>query len=66
MSESAIVNHGGKQYRVSPGDELLVERTEPDLKAVVEYDVPTYKVEGVPDLVRLLKEHKRNILHSHF
>ena len=33
MSEYAIVKHGGKQYRVSPGDELLVERTEPDLKA---------------------------------
>jgi large subunit ribosomal protein L21 len=25
------VEHGGKQYRVSPGDELLVERTQPDL-----------------------------------
>lgn len=33
MSEYAIVKHGGKQYRVSPGDELLVERTVPDLKA---------------------------------
>jgi large subunit ribosomal protein L21 len=32
MSEYAIVEHGGKQYRVSPGDELLVERTEPDLQ----------------------------------
>ncbi len=32
MSEYAIVEHGGKQYRVAPGDELLVERTEPDLK----------------------------------
>lgn len=32
MSEYAIVEHGGKQYRVTPGDELLVERTEPDLK----------------------------------
>ncbi len=31
MSDYAIVEHGGKQYRVSPGDELLVERTEPDL-----------------------------------
>ena len=33
MGEYAIVEHGGKQYRVSPGDELLVERTEPDLAA---------------------------------
>jgi large subunit ribosomal protein L21 len=32
MSDYAIVKHGGKQYRVSPGDELLVERTQPDLK----------------------------------
>jgi large subunit ribosomal protein L21 len=33
MTEYAIVSHGGKQYRLSPGDEVLVERTEPDLKA---------------------------------
>lgn len=33
MGEYAIVEHGGKQYRVGPGDELLVERTEPDLQA---------------------------------
>lgn len=33
MMDYAIVEHGGKQYRVSPGDELVVERTEPDLKA---------------------------------
>jgi len=33
MSDYAIVQHGGKQYRVSPGDELLVERTVADLKA---------------------------------
>ncbi len=33
MSTFAIVEHGGKQYRVAPGDELEVERTEPDLKA---------------------------------
>ena len=32
MSEYAIVEHGGKQYRVSPGDELLVERTQSELK----------------------------------
>ena len=32
MSEYAIFEHGGKQYRVSPGDELMVERTQPDLK----------------------------------
>ena len=32
MSDYAVVEHGGKQYRVSPGDELLVERTQPDLK----------------------------------
>ncbi len=31
MTEYAIVEHGGKQYRVSPGDELVVERTSPDL-----------------------------------
>ena len=31
MTEYAIFEHGGKQYRVSPGDELLVERTQPDL-----------------------------------
>jgi len=31
MTEYAIVQHGGKQYRLSPGDELLVERTESDL-----------------------------------
>ncbi len=33
MSEYAVVEHGGKQYRVSPGDKVLVERTEPDLKS---------------------------------
>ncbi len=33
MSEYAVFEHGGKQYRVSPGDELLVERTVPDLAA---------------------------------
>jgi len=33
MSDYAIVEHGGKQYRVSPGDELLVERTEAGLEA---------------------------------
>jgi large subunit ribosomal protein L21 len=33
MSDYAIVEHGGKQYRVSPGDELVVERTEADLQA---------------------------------
>ncbi len=33
MNQYAIVEHGGKQYRVTPGDELLVERTEPDLTA---------------------------------
>lgn len=33
MSEYAIVEHGGKQYRVAPGEQLLVERTEPDLQA---------------------------------
>jgi large subunit ribosomal protein L21 len=32
MTDYAIVEHGGKQYRVSPGDVLLVERTQPDLK----------------------------------
>ncbi len=32
MTDYAIVEHGGKQYRVSPGDELLVERTQPDLQ----------------------------------
>jgi large subunit ribosomal protein L21 len=31
MTDYAIVEHGGKQYRVSPGDELVVERTQPDL-----------------------------------
>lgn len=33
MTDYAIVEHGGKQYRVSPGEELLVERTEPGLDA---------------------------------
>jgi len=32
MSDYAVVEHGGKQYRMTPGDELLVERTQPDLK----------------------------------
>ena len=32
MTDYAIVEHGGKQYRVSPGDELMVERMQPDLK----------------------------------
>ncbi|MGD9252548.1 MAG: 50S ribosomal protein L21 [Holophagae bacterium] len=31
MAEYAVIEHGGKQYRVTPGDELLVERTVPDL-----------------------------------
>jgi len=33
MSDFAVLEHGGKQYRVSPGDELLVERCEPGLAA---------------------------------
>jgi large subunit ribosomal protein L21 len=33
MSDYAIVEHGGKQYRVSAGDELLVERTQSGLAA---------------------------------
>jgi large subunit ribosomal protein L21 len=33
MMNYAIVEHGGKQYRVSPGDELVVERSEQGLKA---------------------------------
>ena len=33
MTDYAVVEHGGKQYRVSPGDVLLVERTVPNLKA---------------------------------
>jgi large subunit ribosomal protein L21 len=33
MSDYAIIEHGGKQYRVSPGDELLVERSSPELSA---------------------------------
>lgn len=33
MSQYAVVEHGGKQFRVTPGDELLVERIEPDLVA---------------------------------
>jgi large subunit ribosomal protein L21 len=33
MSEYAIVKHGGKQYRVSPGDELLVERVTSGLRS---------------------------------
>jgi large subunit ribosomal protein L21 len=33
MTDYAVVQHGGKQYRVSPGDVLLVERTVADLKA---------------------------------
>ena len=32
MTDYAIVEHGGKQYRVSPGDELVVERTQVELK----------------------------------
>ena len=32
MTDYAVIEHGGKQYRVSPGDELLVERTQPDLQ----------------------------------
>jgi len=33
MNDYAIVEHGGKQYRVSAGDELLVERTTAGLEA---------------------------------
>jgi len=33
MTDYAIVEHGGKQYRVSPGMELLVERTESGLSS---------------------------------
>lgn len=33
MTDYAIVEHGGKQYRVSPGDELNVERTEAGLES---------------------------------
>ena len=33
MTDYAVVKHGGKQYRVSPGDVLLVERTVPELSA---------------------------------
>jgi large subunit ribosomal protein L21 len=31
MAEYAVIEHGGKQYRVTPGDVLVVERTVPDL-----------------------------------
>lgn len=33
MSDYAIIQHGGKQYRVSPGEELLVERMPSGLAA---------------------------------
>ena len=33
MSDYAIVQHGGKQYRVAPGDELEIERNPSGLDA---------------------------------
>lgn len=33
MSDYAIVQHGGKQYRVTPGDELVIEREPSGLDA---------------------------------
>ncbi len=34
----AIIKTGGKQYRVAPGDELLVERLKGDIDAKVELE----------------------------
>jgi large subunit ribosomal protein L21 len=53
MTDYAIVEHGGKQYRVSPGDELLVERTEPDLKQGDNIDFDRVMLVSQGDAVRV-------------
>jgi len=53
MGEYAIVEHGGKQYRVAPGDELLVERTEPDLVSGDSFLFERVLLVGAGDEVRV-------------
>jgi len=55
MMNYAIVEHGGKQYRVSPGDELVVERTEPGLKAGDSLDFERVMLVSQDDDVRVGK-----------
>ena len=55
--------------------ELLIERgydvhvyhrTEPDRRAQTEPDVPSFTVKDENDLARLVSDHERTVLHSHF
>ncbi len=65
VSQSFVLSEIG--WLISRGYDVNVyHKAEPDLKADVEYDIPTYKITDVPDLVALLRKHKRNMLHSHF
>ena len=63
------------QTFVSSEIELLIERgydvhvyhhTEPDHRARMGRDVPSFKVRDDEDLVRLVSDHGRTVLHSHF
>jgi len=53
MTDYAIVQHGGKQYRVSPGDVLLVERTVPGLEAGDELRFDRVMMVSQGDAVRI-------------
>ena len=53
MSDYAIIEHGGKQYRVSPGDELLVERVETGLGTGDELDFEKVVLVRAGDEVRV-------------
>jgi large subunit ribosomal protein L21 len=53
MSDYAIVEHGGKQYRVSPGDELLVERTVSGLAAGDALDFERVMLVSTNDSVKI-------------
>jgi len=53
MSDYAIVEHGGKQYRVSPGDELVVERTIAGLQAGDALQFDRVIMVSIEDAVRI-------------
>jgi large subunit ribosomal protein L21 len=55
MSEYAIIKHGGKQYRVSPGDELVVERQPANLEAGDAIDFDRVMLVSRDDEVRIGK-----------
>jgi glycosyltransferase involved in cell wall biosynthesis len=65
VSQSFVISEIA--WLVGRGYDVRVYHTvDPDLRTEVEYDVPTHRIEDVSGLVALLREHRRNIIHSHF